>query len=73
MNIHRNAKTTPKMRALIVTRRWAGQTPREIALALGVSSATVNKWLVRHASEGVAGLADRSSRPHKLQNRATGE
>ena len=71
MNIHKNAKTTPKMRALIVARRQAGETPGQIAHALGVSSATVNKWLVRHVREGEAGLADRSSRPHKLQTRAT--
>ena len=73
MNIHKNAKTTPKMRALIVARRQAGETPGQIALAIGVSPATVNKWLSRHAFEGVAGLADRSSRPRKLQSRATND
>ena len=71
MNIHQNAKTTPKMRALIVARRQAGETPRFIALSIGVSSATVNKWLGRHAAEGEAGLADRSSRPHRVQSRTT--
>ena len=71
MNIHKNAKTTPKMRAVIVARRQAGAAPCQIALAIGVSSATVNKWLARHAHEGEAGLADRSSRPHNLQTRAT--
>ncbi len=30
---------------------------------MGVSRATVSKWLRRHAHEGAAGLADRSSRP----------
>ena len=63
MNIHQNAKTTPKMRALIVARRQAGETSDRIAGALGVSVATVNKWLARHAVEGAAGLVDRSSRP----------
>ena len=71
MNIHQNAKTTPKMRALIVVRRQTGETPRQIAVAIGVSAATVNPWLARHAAEGEAGLADRSSRPHKLQTRAS--
>jgi len=71
MNIHKNAKTTPKMRALIVARRQAGEKPRVIARAIGVSPATVNKWLARHASEGKAGLADRSSRPHRVQTRTT--
>lgn len=71
MNIHKNAKTTPKMRALIAERRQAGETPGQIALALGVSPATVRKWLERHAAEGEAGLVDRSSRPRKLQTRRT--
>ena len=56
MNIHKNAKTTPKMRGLIVERRQAGETPRSIASAVGVSPATVRKWLRRHESEGVAGV-----------------
>ena len=73
MNIHKNAKTTPKMRALIVARRQSGATPCQIALAIGVSSATVNKWLARYASAGEAGLADRSSRPRRLQTRTTGD
>ena len=71
MNIHKNAKTTPKMRALIVARRQAGEKSDRIASALGVSVPTVNKWLARHAVEGAAGLVDRSSRPHRLQTRAT--
>ena len=71
MNIPKNAKTTPKMRALIVARRHAGETPGQIARALGVSAVTVREWLARHASEGATGLADRSSRPHQLQSRAT--
>lgn len=71
MNIHQNAKTTPKMRALIVERRRAGEKPRFIALAIGVSPSTVNKWLSRHATEGEVGLADRSSRPHRVQARTT--
>jgi hypothetical protein len=31
----------------------------------------VNKWLRRHAAEGEAGLADRSSRPHRARSRTT--
>ena len=71
MNIHKNAKTTPKMRGLIVARRQGGETPGQISLALGVSAVTVRKWLARHASGGEAGLDDRSSRPHRLQTRTT--
>lgn len=73
MNIHKNAKTTPKMRALIVARRQAGEAPVQIASALGVSVVTVRKWIARHAAEGDPGLVDRSSRPRQLQSRTTGD
>jgi transposase InsO family protein len=39
--------------------------PRAVATALGVSERTVAKWLARYRTEGEAGLADRSSRPHR--------
>ena len=73
MNIHKNARTTPNMRVLIVATLRAGETPRAIAGAVGVSPATVRKWLRRHESEGVAGLEDRTSRPHRLRTRVTSE
>jgi Helix-turn-helix domain len=59
------------MRALIAGRRQAGETPRSMAGAAGVSPATVRKWLRRH--EGAAGLQDRISRPHRLRTRITSE
>ena len=52
MNIHNNARTAPNMRALIAGRRQAGETPRSIAGAVGVSPAAVRKWLRRRESEG---------------------
>ena len=61
MNIHKNARTAPNMRALIAGRRQAGGTPRSIAGAVGVSPAAVRKWLRCHESEGAAGLEDRIS------------
>ncbi len=69
MNIHKNARTTPNMQVLIVATLRAGETPRSVAGAVGVSPATVRKWLRRHESEGVAGLEDRTSRPHRLRTR----
>ena len=67
MNIHKNARTTPYSRSQIV-RRVMGlhETPKAVATALGVSERTVAKWLARHRTEGEAGLADRSSRPHAM-------
>ncbi|MGC2834673.1 MAG: leucine zipper domain-containing protein, partial [Methylocella sp.] len=65
MNIHGNAGTPPDMRVPIVARPQAGETPRAMAGAGAVSTATVSKWLRRHESEGVAGLEDRTSRPRR--------
>jgi transposase-like protein len=73
VNIHKNARTAPNMRALIAGRWQAGGTPRSIAGAVGVSPAAVRKWLRCHESEGAAGLEDRISRPHRLRTRVTSE
>ena len=43
-----------------------GQTPQAVGEAVGVCPRTVRKWVARYRSEGLAGLADRSSRPHRL-------
>lgn len=63
MKVHRNARTTPQSRSLIVARIKEGQTANQVAKALGVSRRTVQKWLARARREGLAGLMDRSSRP----------
>ncbi len=66
MKVHRNAKTTLKMRELIVTRAQQGWTYARIAGALGLSVRTVAKWVGRARSQA---LADRSSRPHRQPRR----
>jgi len=66
MNIHKNARLTPLGRERIARMAADGHAPAEIAAAVGVSLKTVSKWIARFAAEGVAGLADRSSRPHRL-------
>ena len=66
MNVHKNARLTPRGREWIVSLAVSGQTPKAIASAVGVCPRTVRKWLKRHQTEGFAGLADRSSRPHHL-------
>lgn len=67
MRVHRNAKTTPKMRQLIVTRSQQGWTYTRIAAALGISVRTVAKWMAR--SRQASGLLDGSSRPHRQPRR----
>ena len=67
MNVHKNARLTPRGREWIVELAASGQTPKPIAQALGVCPRTVRKWLKRCESEGLAGLQDRSSRPRRLR------
>ena len=64
MKLHGNAKTTPKMRQLMLARLQQGWTQRHVAAAAGVSVRTVAKWVAR-GRQGEAALEDRSSRPHR--------
>ncbi len=64
MKLHRNARTTPAARALLVQRviheHW---TQAEVAEGSGISVRTVAKWVRRYRQGGTAALEDRSSRP----------
>jgi transposase InsO family protein len=66
MNIHKNARLTPHGREVMVSRIESGQTPEAAARAAGVCPRTARKWVARFKAEGVEGLKDRSSRPHRL-------
>lgn len=66
---HVNARTNLFARKLMVDRVAAGWPAARVAEQLGVSRATVYKWLRRHAEAGEAGLADRSSRPRRMPAR----
>ena len=72
MKIHRNAKTTPLMRALIVHRvqsqHWR---VTEAAAAAGVTRRTAAKWLGRYRTGGASALEDRSSRPVRSPRRTS--
>jgi transposase InsO family protein len=66
MDVHQNARSTPRSRAEIVRRvLTAGHPPAQVAAAVGVSERTVRKWVARYRAEGEAGLRDRSCRPHR--------
>ena len=69
MDIHKNARTTPLSRMLMVQRLKDGWTVEAVAAAHGVTPRTARKWRDRHAAEGEVGLADRSSRPHHSPTR----
>ena len=65
MNSHKNARLTPRGRALLVARILDhGLRPEEAAKAAGVSVRTAYKWLRRFREDGADGLVDRTSRPH---------
>ena len=63
---HLNAPLTPagrrKLVELVLEDGWV---QARVAERLQVSRATVSKWVRRYRADGVAGLADRSSKPHR--------
>jgi len=62
MNLHKNARTCQKSRALMVRRVLEENRPvSEVAEELGVSRRTVYKWVQRYCEGGEAALEDRSS------------
>jgi len=70
VKLHRNAKTTPHTRALIVSRiRVQHWSPTAAATAAGVSLRTTYKWLARHRVGGRLALEDRPSTPHHQPRR----
>jgi transposase InsO family protein len=70
MDIHQNARLTLRSReALVLYVLREGFTRKAAAAAFRVSARTVAKWVGRFQREGVAGLRDRSSRPHRSPRR----
>lgn len=67
MRVHRNAKTTPLMRQLLVDRVRQGWTYPQLQEALGISTRTIGKWVGRHRRGEP--LTDRSSRPLRQPRR----
>jgi transposase InsO family protein len=70
-----NAKPrlSPWSRLLLVQRVLAGRPAAHVASEMGISRATAYKWLARYRAEGVPGLLDRSSRPHRSPGRTAPE
>ena len=73
MNVHENARLTPHGRAACARRVLAGESVQVVAEAFSVSAGTVRKWVARYSAEGLAGLQDRSSRPHRLRDATPAE
>lgn len=70
MELHQNARSCPKSRALLVHRvRCRGWTVKSAAEAAGISERSAYRWLARFRREGRRGLHDRSSRPRRSPRR----
>src|SRR5262244_2640567 len=67
MNMHKNARLTPRGRERIVRQVASGQTPEAVAEAVGVCPRPVRKWIDRYRREGLAGSPTRSPRPELLR------
>lgn len=71
---HANAALTPRARLrlarLVVDRKW---TYAAAAKMFMVAPKTAKKWAERYRAEGVAGMRDRSSRPHSSPLRTSPE
>jgi len=72
--MHRKAKLTVFGRRLLVDRIELEGWPIAHAAAMtGVSRQTATKWVRRYRADGLAGLEDRSSRPHRSPRRLAPE
>jgi transposase InsO family protein len=63
--VHRNARLTPAGRLLLCQRIEAGTPVAHAAASMGISRDRAYVWWRRYQAEGLAGLEDRSSRPHR--------
>jgi transposase InsO family protein len=65
MDIHKNARLTPKGREAMVRAVVDSRLSKaDVARRFHTTPKTVAKWVGRFEADGVAGLRDRSSRPH---------
>lgn len=67
---HANARLTFHGRCLLVERIVGDRRPvSHVAKELGISRQAAHRWVARFRAEGVSGLHDRSSRPHRMPRR----
>jgi transposase InsO family protein len=65
--LHAKAALTPSGRLILCRRIAAGRPVAHVAAEMGVARSTAYKWWRRFQDEGVSGLLDRSSRPHRIR------
>ena len=72
MDLHKNARSCPASRALMVRRVMEeGWTVKRAAEAQGLSERAAYRWLGRYRAEGIKGLQDRSSRPKRIPSKTS--
>jgi transposase InsO family protein len=71
--VHRNARLTPAARLTLCARIEAGRPVAHVAAEMGISRPTAYKWWRRLQTEGLTGLEDRPSRPHRCPRRTSSE
>lgn len=69
MDIHENARSCPASRELLVKRVACGVSVAQAAQAIGLSERQAYRWLARFRAEGLRGLSDRPSCPHRVPGR----
>src|SRR5512132_1708837 len=70
MELHKNARTCPASRMLLVQRIEGGMPVTSAAEAAGTSRRTAFKWRRRYREGGEVALVDRSCRPHRMPRQA---
>ena len=70
MELHKNARSCPASRLLLVRRIVGGMPVTGAAEAAGISKRTAFKWKRRFLEAGEAALVDRSSRPNRMPRQA---
>jgi hypothetical protein len=63
--MHANAPLTPEGRLRLCRRIQSGWSITATAESMNVSRQTASKWWGRYVCEGIQGLCDRTSRPHR--------
>ena len=70
MELHKNARSCPASRLLLVDRIRGGMSVTRAASAAGISRRTALKWKSRFTEAGEPALVDRSSRPFRMPAQA---
>ena len=74
MDYHQNARLTIHSREALVSKVMQEKcTLKQAAACFRVSAKTAARWVRRFRAEGLVGLRDRSSRPHRLRRPTSAE